>query len=181
MCFLSFPKMPTDEHLDNLDSKGFFTFNFAIYSYMGQLFVCLVRSTATAVILSSVFIGLNNFFAGLIVRPQFMVGGFYAIPYYISPSHYVFESLVMSVYGDSTRTVIATDGSDYFDYLVQNQENSCEAGASSCEGTASQFVYVFFGGEFSSDNKIRNALILGFILVLTRILTWVALKKIRFG
>lgn len=64
---------------------GFFTFNFAIYSYFGQAFACMVNYQATAIILSSVFIGLNNFFAGLIVRPQLMIGGFYAIPYYICP------------------------------------------------------------------------------------------------
>ena len=53
---------------------GFFCFNFAIYSYFGQLFVCLVEPKQGAFILASVFIGLNNFFSGLIVRPQFMLG-----------------------------------------------------------------------------------------------------------
>lgn len=43
---------------------GYFTFNFAIYSYFGQAFVCAVQNQATALILSSVFIGLNNFFSG---------------------------------------------------------------------------------------------------------------------
>ena len=56
---------------------GFYTFNAAIYSYYGQLFVCLVKPVATAFILSSVFIGINNFFSGLVARPQFMVGTFY--------------------------------------------------------------------------------------------------------
>lgn len=51
---------------------GFFTFNMAIYSYIGQLFMCLVRGPGTAQILASIFIGINNFFSGLIVRPQQM-------------------------------------------------------------------------------------------------------------
>ena len=51
---------------------GFFTFNTAIYSYIGQLFMCLVRGQGTAQILASIFIGINNFFSGLIVRPQQM-------------------------------------------------------------------------------------------------------------
>ena len=76
---------------------GFFTFNMAIYSYIGmflfdlrirhfvvnlsdlshhlsagQLFMCSVRGGGTAQILASVFIGINNFFSGLIVRPQQM-------------------------------------------------------------------------------------------------------------
>jgi len=44
---------------------GFFTFNSAIYSYIGQLFMCLVRGQGTAMVLASIFIGINNFFINL--------------------------------------------------------------------------------------------------------------------
>ena len=65
---------------------GFFTFNLALYSYFGQAFMCSVRGMATAQILNSVFIGINNFFSGLIVRPQYL-SGFFLAPYPIpSPS-----------------------------------------------------------------------------------------------
>ena len=47
---------------------AFFSFYVAISSYFGQAFMCLVRGMPTAQILASVFIGLNNFFSGLIVR-----------------------------------------------------------------------------------------------------------------
>ena len=143
---------------------------------MGQLFVCLVKPAATAMILCSVFIGINNFFSGFIVRPQFMVGGFYALPYYIAPGHYVYESLVMSIYHRDDTTVIANEGSEFYDYLVKN---GCTTVV--CEGTASQYVITFFGGEFQYENGLRNALILGGVLVLTRVLTWLALKYIRFA
>ena len=63
---------------------GFFTFNLAIYSYFGQAFMCLVRGMGTAQILASVFIGINNFFSGLIVRPQFLSGVF-QFTYWITP------------------------------------------------------------------------------------------------
>jgi len=145
---------------------------------MGQLFVCLVKPAATAMILCSVFIGIGNFFAGLIVRPQFMTG-FYALPYYICTGHYVYESMVMALYNNNNKTVIANDGSDFYEYLQQNSPNCVED--QPCEGTASQYVLVFFGGKFTYDHQLRNALILGGILVLTRVLTWVALKKIRFS
>jgi len=69
---------------------GFFTFNLAIYSYFGQAFMCLVPTMATAQILCSVFIGLNNFFSGFIVRPQYMTTIF-AFTYWITPGHYVYE------------------------------------------------------------------------------------------
>lgn len=146
---------------------------------MGQLFVCLVKPTATAIILCSVFIGLNNFFAGLIVRPQYMVGGFYAIPFYICPGHYVYESLVTAVFKENARLVLATDGSEFYDYLVGI--NHCTTGQTNCTGTVEQYVTVFFGGVYTQEHQLRNAIILGFILVLTRVFTGIALKFIRFA
>jgi hypothetical protein len=146
---------------------------------MGQLFVCLVKPTATAIILCSVFIGLNNFFSGLIVRPQFLVGGFYAIPYYITPGHYVYESLVMALFSKDLRRVVANVDSSFYMFLVD--DGQCIMGQEErCDGTISEFVDVFFGFEYSVRHK-RNAVILGFILFLARILTWVALKYIRFA
>lgn len=159
---------------------GFFTFNFAIYSYFGQAFVCLVKPTATALILSSVFIGLNNFFSGLIVRPQFMVGTFFALPYYISPGHYVYEGLVTSLYTDDTRDVYADAGSAFWQYLVDIGVCSDDVSAV-CVGSVEEYVTVFFGDKFSIDNSPRNAIILGFVLILTRGLTYLALKYIRFS
>eukprot|EP00522_Entomoneis_paludosa_P007380 CAMPEP_0172455684 /NCGR_PEP_ID=MMETSP1065-20121228/12192_1 /TAXON_ID=265537 /ORGANISM="Amphiprora paludosa, Strain CCMP125" /LENGTH=1539 /DNA_ID=CAMNT_0013208153 /DNA_START=180 /DNA_END=4799 /DNA_ORIENTATION=- len=155
---------------------GFFCFNFAIYSYFGQAFVAMVEPSATAIILSSVFIGLNNFFAGLIVRPQLMVGGFYALPYYICPGHYVYEGLVVSLYRDDESVVIADEGSDFWDDLGCTPQMT-----SVCSGSVNEYIRVFFGGDFGEDHIARNTIILGFILVITRLLTWLALKYIRFG
>jgi hypothetical protein len=146
---------------------------------MGQLFVCLVKPTATAIILCSVFIGLNNFFAGLIVRPQFLVGTFYAVPYYITPGHYVYESLVTTLFANDSRLVAANVDSDFYMYLVDN--DVCAMGETKCYGTIREYVDVFFGFNYSHENKTRNACILGFILLLARVLTWVALKYIRFA
>jgi len=56
----------------------------SIYSYFGQAFVACVPTVPTAQILAAVFIGLNNFFSGLIVRPQYL-SGFFEIPYWITP------------------------------------------------------------------------------------------------
>jgi hypothetical protein len=131
----------------------------------------------TAIILSSVFIGLNNFFAGLIVRPQLMVGGFYALPYYICPGHYVYEGMVSALFNDDDRIVNADEGTEFYDFL------KCPfANGDPCQGTVDQYIDSFFGGEFSGDHVIRNnTIILGFILVVTRVLTYVCLKYIRFS
>ena len=158
---------------------GYFTFNFALYSYFGQAFVCLVKPKQTAFILASVLIGLNNFFSGLIVRPQFMVGTFFAIPYYITPGHYVYEGLVISIYDNVDGTVTADMDSEFYDYLIEQEK--CQRGDTVCEGTVYDYIQSFFGGYFSRDHSLRNPLILGGILVFVRIVSWLALQYIRFA
>lgn len=129
--------------------------------------------------LTSVFIGLNNFFSGLIVRPQFMVGTFFALPYYITPGHYVYEGLVVSLFQNDTRFVIAEEGSEFYDAMVE--DGICEQGQDEeCFGPVPRYIEVFFDNEFVPENTIRNALILGMVLIMTRILSWLALKYIRY-
>jgi hypothetical protein len=65
----------------------------SIYSYFGQAFVACVPTVPTAQILAAVFIGLNNFFSGLIVRPQYL-SSFFEIPYWITPGK--FATLIAS-------------------------------------------------------------------------------------
>lgn len=137
--------------------------------------MCLVKPLETALILSSVFIGLNNFFSGLIVRPQFLVGTFFVMPYTITPGRYVYEGMVMAIYSEDNRTVFADQGSEFYDYLNCTEELEMET----CEGTIYQYIDNFYGGEFSRDNIARNGIVLGFVLTLVRVLTWLALKYIR--
>lgn len=158
--------------------QGFFTFNYAIYSYMGQLFVCLVKTMTTAMILCTVLIGICNFFSGLVIRPQFMVRTFYAFPYYISPCHYVYEGMVTALFSGNENKVQADNSSDFYEYLVGAED--CVNGTT-CVGTMNDYVLWFYGGEFVKQHTIRNACILGGILVFTRLMTWVALKYIRFS
>lgn len=163
--------------------------------------MCLVKPMPTAIILSSVFIGLNNFFAGLIVRPQFMVGGFYALPYYIAPGHYVYEGLVMSLFSNDPRIVYADQDTEFAEYLIDNSlpacpegqvdQNCCFAGQVGlnccferqldCEGTVDQYIQSFFGGRFERGNIPRDVLVLTLFLIATRVLTFFCLKYIRFS
>ena len=130
---------------------------------------------ATAQILASVFIGLNNFFSGLIVRPQFLTG-FFNVPFWITPGHFVYEGMVVSLFTADHRTVIAETGSDFFDTLGCEIEQADE-----CTGTVSQFVYAFFGGRYSSENIQQDAIILGAYLILARVLTFFALTYMNFA
>ena len=129
----------------------------------------------TAQILASVFIGLNNFFSGLIVRPQYMTG-FFELPYWITPGHYVYEGLVMAQYNGDTRTVMANNNSEFYDYL------GCEDHVvQQCNGTVEQYVYVFFGGRFNKQNELQDILVLALFLVTARVTTFYALKKFNFS
>ena len=130
----------------------------------------------TAIILSSVLIGLNNFFSGLIVRPQIMIGTFFAFTYYITPGHYVYEGLVISLYDEDNRTVYADNGSEFYIFL------NCTGNTTTvCPGTVGQYIDSFFGGNFTTGHTVRNAFILGAVLVITRALTFVALRYIRYS
>lgn len=129
----------------------------------------------TAQILASVFIGLNNFFSGLIVRSQFMTG-FFQVTYWITPGHYVYEGLVLAQYYGDQRTVIAVNNSEFYDFLGCNDNL-----VSPCNGTVEQYVYVFFGGRFNKQNELQDILVLALFLVSARVMTFYALKKFNFS
>lgn len=156
---------------------GFFTFNLAIYSYFGQAFMCLVRGMATAQILASVFIGINNFFSGLIVRPQYLTG-FFQITYWITPGHYVFEGMVTTQFYENETPVQANRGSDFYNDLVD--EGVCDEGTDNCVGTVTQFIETYFGGRFNIDHMWYDALVLGMFLIIARVLTYFALKHCNY-
>ena len=156
---------------------GFFTFNLGISSYFGQAFMCLVPTLGTASILCSVLIGMNNFFSGLIVRPQYL-NGFWQAPYWITPGRYVYEGLMASQFSQDTRTVCANTDSMFYNDLnctIVQTDIQC-----SCNGTVTEFFYVYFGNRFQHDNLFLNALVLGFILLLARLLTFWALKQFNY-
>jgi len=141
---------------------GFFALYIAISSYFGQAFMCLVNGMATAQILASVFIGMNNFFSGLIVRPQYLTG-FWQTTYWITPGHYVYEGLVMSQFWDDETPVRAYNGSDFFVSLGCTLEQS-----TACVGTVSQYIDEFFGGRFNEDHMMYDALVLFFFFCFAR-------------
>eukprot|EP00956_Cyclotella_meneghiniana_P034468 scaffold105270_cov79-Cyclotella_meneghiniana.AAC.1 len=143
----------------------------------GQLFMCLVRGPATAQILCAMFIGTNNFFSGLIVRPQQMGEGLWLVTYWITPGHFVYEGMVTSIFFNDERQVIVERGSDFWDSL--NCTSIAEVDGR-CDVTVSEYVDAFYGGHFSRDNVMRNAIILGVILIVVRASTFVALRKLSY-
>ena len=154
--------------------SGIFCFNTAIYSYAGQAFMSLFPGMPQAQILASVFIGLNNFFSGLIVRPQYLTG-FFAIPFWITPGHYVYEGLVVSLFYNLTTPVIATEGSKFYHELGCSTEIR-----EPCVGTVWGYVDSFFGGRFQRSHLYYDVLVLGFCLTMSRLVTFFALKYFNF-
>jgi len=73
----------------------------------------------------------------------------------IFPAHYLYDKLIL-------KHLI------FLLLIVQN-------------GTASEYINNFFGGEFGLRGAFLGCLVLGCILTLSRIFTWVALKYIRFA
>jgi hypothetical protein len=137
--------------------------------------MCLVPAMATAQILSSVFIGLNNFFSGLIVRPQYMTGLF-AFTYWITPGHYVYEGLILAQYWGDDRPVLAVENSPFWDFLGCDELEEGEA----CYGTVTQYVWVFFGERFNANNEIQDIMVLALFLVVARVTTFCALRNFTY-
>lgn len=131
---------------------------------------------ATAQILASVFIGLNNFFSGLVVRPQFMKDLF-AITYWITPGHYVYEGMITSLFHDDNRTVYADFETEFY------FERGCESlnATEQCEGFVYEYMDTFFGGKFRKEHMKLDFLILGVYLVVARFATFLALHYINFS
>lgn len=102
--------------------------------------------------------------------------GFFELPYWITPGHYVYEGLVMAQYDGDTRTVMANNNSEFYDYL------GCDDRVvQQCNGTVEQYVYVFFGGRFNKQNELQDILVLALFLVTARVTTFYALKKFNFS
>ena len=93
---------------------------------------------------------------------------------------YIFEGEITSIMDNDQRDVVATIGSDYHDFLIE--KGKCiEDQEDPCVGFSSDYIEWFFGGNFTAENVARNAIILGVLLVVVRLGTWIALRYIRFS
>ena len=85
---------------------------------------------------------------------------------------------MISQYAGDTRTVIADNGSSFYDFLGCNDNNT--SGQAVCNGTATQYVDDFFGGLYNEDNMVQDILVCALFLVSARVLTFFALKKFNY-
>jgi len=154
----------------------FFTLNVAIYSYFGQAFICLVKDVPTAGALVGALIGYNIFFSGLVVRPQYFTGAF-QLGYYTAPGRFALEGLIITQFQNNTTPVTASYLSPYYFSLNCTVDMTDPA---DCQGTISDFVDFFFGGRFTVDNLGLDLGCLFGYLVLSKIVTELALWKFNY-
>ena len=85
----------------------------------------------------------------------------------------MYEGLVVAIFLNRDGWVQAEPDGEFYEFL------NCTADP--CQGTFREYLDFFFGNDFTDDHVERNAAILGGILLLVRVLTWLALEFVRFG
>lgn len=137
---------------------GYLWLNITNYTFFGQLFICLVKDIPTAMALAGAIIGINLLGTGFLIKPG---GNFLtSIAYYFSPQQYIFQGILMSQLRDISQTVVALDGSAYFESL------NCTPGQSDCHGNMESYANFAFNGEFSFDHRYRGVFVpLSFAIV----------------
>lgn len=96
--------------------------------------------------------------------------------YWLFPGHYVLEGLVASQFHEDDTPIESTPGSPFYQYLVS--ERGCTT--SECIGTAEDWIFVSFGGQFKYENIPWNVLYLVALIVVARAITFYALMKLNY-
>jgi ABC-type multidrug transport system permease subunit len=155
----------------------FFTLNMACFTFIGQMLMALNRDSVTAQGFGGLVISLTSLFTGVLIRPS-NIPNFYIFLYWMMPGHYVFEGLLVSQYRNDNTPIIASPGSAFWEFL--DCDDKIAAGATECVGTAEQWVFASFGGEFVEDNIPWNILYLVGLAITTRVITAIALKRLNY-
>lgn len=164
------------------DAAKFFYFYFfifltmGIFTFTGQMLVSLTRDATIAQGLGGVIVTLTSLFTGVLIRPE-NIPNFWTFLYYVMPGHYIFEGLIVSQYDGDTTLIEASPGTPFWEF------NNCDEVAlagDTCFGTAEDWVFASFGGNFVPANLPTNMAYLSSLFVITRIVTALALTYLNF-
>lgn len=158
----------------------FFTLNMAVWTFIGQTFMALFKDVATAQGFGAVMNNFNSLFAGVLIRPQF-ISSFWIFLYWLMPSHYILEGLLLSQYHNDNTPIEPSLGSPFA--LSINGTSTCpniSDYTEECYGTAWQWVDVSFGGYFEWSHMIGNVVYLCVICVFVKVLSYVAMVKLNY-
>ncbi|GAX16151.1 hypothetical protein FisN_3Hh368 [Fistulifera solaris] len=150
----------------------FVTLGFCSFTFLGQMFVSLLRDAETAQVIGGVLVSTTAMFSGIMTRPS-EIPIFWIFMYWVTPGHYIFEGIFMSQYENDNTPIEASPGSPFFISL------GCTNAEEICVGTAEGWVQSSFS-DWSVDSIPWNILYLVVLVVTTRVLTFVGLKKLDY-
>ena len=160
----------------------FFGMNMAMWTFLGQAFISLFQKLTTAQGYGGLLVSLSNLLAGVIIYPQDIPEKLMFF-YWLIPSHYVVEGILMSQYDGDKTPILSTAGSPFYDYISAVCGNQCcsisETGAHICTGIASDWVLVTFDGHFSIDHLWINFVYLIIVCSVSRVVTFLALVHLN--
>lgn len=150
----------------------FVTLGFCSFTFLGQMFVSLLRDAETAQVVGGVIVSTTAMFSGIVTRPS-EIPVFWIFVYWITPGHYIFEGIFMSQYENDNTPIEASPGSPFFISL------GCTSTEEICMGTAEGWVKSSFS-DWSIDSIPWNLLYLIILVFTTRLLTFVGLKTLDY-
>jgi ABC-type multidrug transport system ATPase subunit len=150
----------------------FVTLGFCSFTFLGQMFVSLLRDAETAQVIGGVLVSTTAMFSGIMTRPS-EIPIFWIFMYWVTPGHYIFEGIFMSQYENDNTPIEALPGSPFFMSL------GCTNSEEVCMGTAEGWVQSSFS-DWSTDSIPWNILYLIVLVATTRFLTFVGLKSLDY-
>lgn len=168
-----------------LDAGKFFLFfmfvvlALSVFTFAGQMFVSLLRDSQTAQGIGGLFMSFTSLFSGILIRPE-EIPNFWIFLYWSMPGHWIFEGIFMSQYRGDDTPIVASPGSQFYQALVTSSgSESCNEDGDVCVGTAEQWVAISFR-DFSPDNIKWDAVYLICLIILFRIIAFVALTTLNY-
>eukprot|EP00536_Pseudo-nitzschia_multiseries_P009814 jgi/Psemu1/242415/estExt_Genewise1.C_2850020 len=149
----------------------------SLFTYIGHMFITLCRNAQIAQGFSALLSSNTGLFTGVLIRPQ-NIPKFWVFMYWLLPGHYILEGLLTTQYDNDTTPISANPGSGFYQYLVDSDQ--CAQGSAVCTGTAEEWVYFTFDGEFSKENVPYDVLYLVGVTILTRVISVWALGHLNY-
>jgi len=157
----------------------FFTLNMSFWTFIGQTFMALFKDVATAQGFGAVMNNFNSLFAGVLIRPQFITP-FWLFMYWLMPSHYILEGLIVSQFYNDDTPIKAVLGSPFGEMI--NGSATCPNISDislDCYGTAWQWVYSSFGGWWEWSHIIGNVVYILALCIIVKLISFVAMVKLN--
>ncbi|KAG7350244.1 ABC-2 type transporter-domain containing protein [Nitzschia inconspicua] len=147
----------------------------ALFTYTGQMLVSVCPNAQIAQGFGGLISACTGLFTGVLIRPA-DIPNFWIFMYWLLPGQYVLESLLVTQYDGDDTPIVASPGTAFWNYLGCGTA----AATTTCIGTAEEWVYATFDGNFVIENVPKNLAYLIGMIVLTRILTVFGLGYLNY-